>query len=218
LTRWAGLAGAAFLALTGCHAQEAAESETSQATGDRIGDALERMRHTPLDSEVATNDEYAIAAVFPKGSPVCILDSGSHIHGFNQWLESDCTKEAPDVRFDRKISIWADYNAAEYSRSEAAALYCPDTSARGVVDTTVPPGVGWTVSCREPRVDDQEEIVVAFFSSASERDRGFGPDRIEFLYTVRLATDAAHRTEDMETFRDFLGQLELAGTRLQVAS
>ncbi len=208
------LLGAAVLALSGCQAQE----EASPATEDAFGDALERMRHTPLESEIAINDEYAIVAVFPAGSPVCTSDSGGHIHGFHQRLQSDCTKEAPGVRADRAISIWVDYNAAEHSRREAAAFYCPDASARGVIDTTVPPGAGWTVSCRELREDGQEKVVVAFFSREREKDRGFGRDRIEFLYTVRLATDAAHRAADMATFRDFLGRLELAGTKLEVAS
>jgi hypothetical protein len=210
------LLSAAFLALTGCQAQEPAQSEPAQATSDPFGDELERMRHTPLESEVATNHEYAIAAVFPKGSPVCISDSGSHIHGFHQWLESDCTKEAPDVLVDRIISIWADYNAAEYSRERAEQRECKSGQSDAPFKISVPQPKGWTVTCRNLGDDGQIRVTAAFL--ATEPDRGFGPDRIHVLYSAGLHTDQTHYQADLSAFKGFLGKARLAGTSLTLGN
>lgn len=218
--RWPRLLGVAVFVLTGCQAQESTSGETPQETRDRdaFGEAWERMRHTPLESEVAINDEYGISAVFPKGSPVCTADSGGHIHGFFQWLEDDCTREAPGVRPDRYLSVWADYNAAEYSRDEAVEVACSDATRRDVFDVTVPEGRGWAASCLEAGDDGTEQFIVMFLPKEHEADGGFGPDNIGKYYTMRLYTDAAHREADLRTFETFLRRLKLAGTALTLAS
>jgi len=174
------------------------------------------MRHTALQGNVALNEEYEIRAVFPKGDPVCPDDSGGHQHGFHQWLDGDCTKEAPDVRFSRKISIWADYNAAEYSRDEAVQFSCPDAAQRDVMEIGLPPQAGWVVTCNETREADREPILMAFFARKPGADSAFGPDDIAFLYSARLYTDPTHRHADMRLFQHFLASLELAGIHLEV--
>jgi len=211
-----GLLGVAALALGGCQSEEPAPSETPQAS-DPFGDAWERMRHTPLASEVAINEEYAISAVFPTGSPVCISDSGSHIHGFHQWLGSDCAKEAPDVRFDRKISIWADYNAADYSREEAEQQECKSGQSDAPFRISVPPEKGWTVTCRNTDDDGQIRVSAAFFAKDGVDAEGFGPDQIDVLYSAWLYTDQAHYETDLTVFETFLGKVKLAGTSLTLA-
>jgi len=213
-----GLLSVAALTLSGCQSQEPTQGETSKAGQDAYGDWLEQMRHTPLKSEVAINDEYAISAVFPKDSSVCTADSGGHVHGFYQWLESDCTAEAPGVlRPDRYLSVWADYNAAEYSRDDAVELACSHGTSRGPLDATVPAEIGWAASCREEESDAKEQLIVIFLSKATEARAGFGPDNIDVMYTMTLHTDVTHRDADLRTFETFLRRLKLAGSSLTLA-
>lgn len=163
-------------------------------------------------SSHAVNDEYRIEAEFPPGRVVCVSDAATHIHGFHQFLEGDCSAGGPPAH-NRVMKVWADYNAAEQSRDDAIELVCADKTRRDVLEVTAPAGRGWTASCRERGDDGKEQFIVVFLHKDEARD-GFGPDNIDKTYTMRLYTDAAHREADLEVFATFLGRLKLAGTSL----
>jgi hypothetical protein len=168
-------------------------------------------------SSHAVNDEYEIDAAFPAGHVVCVSDALTHIHGFHQFLDGDCSAEGQPPH-NRVMNVWADYNAAEESRGDAIEGACSKANHRDVIDVTVPEDRGWTASCSEVGDDGLEQVIVIFLRREHEKDRGFGPDNIRVSYTARLYTDTAHRVSDIRTFETFLRQLKLAGTSLTVAS
>jgi hypothetical protein len=138
--------------------------------------------------------------------------SGDHPHGFYQGIDRPC--EPGKKTTPRVLSVWADYNAAEYSHAEAAELYCG--AQRAALKVSVPPDRGWVVSCQETIDGGGESLEVAFFAKEPDPELAFGLDQIRFLYSVGLTTDRAHREADIELFREFLAQLELTGTRVAV--
>lgn len=165
-----------------------------------------------------SNDEFEIAGAFPVGEPVCIGRSGGpngNPHGFYQWLDASCRRgNRPEER--RYIAVWANYGAAESSRSEANGG-CPDYDKTGKaqLDITVPEELGWANSTT---CDDDEtgwSLTVTYFAKAHDKGQGYGPDDILFEYDVTLGTDPAHRTADLRLFAEFLRRLSLAGVRLE---
>jgi hypothetical protein len=166
-------------------------------------------------SNHAVNDEYAIEAEFPENRVVCVSDALTHLHGFHQFLAGDCSGEGSPPG-NRALSVWADYNAAEFSRDQAVDVACSDATRHDALDVTVPDDRGWAASCLEKGDDGKEQFIVVFVHKDSEPAGGFGPDNIDVTYTMRLYTDAAHRDADLERFETFLRRVRLADTSLSV--
>jgi len=217
MRHWTASALSVLVLLTGCGQSQSSASDEQSERGPEVRrpresfDEFDRERYTPLKSEVAINDEYSISAVFPKDHPVCRGDSGGHIHGFYQWLDGDCSEGLWGKKSTRFVSIWADYNAMEYSWSGAPGKYCGEGTEP--VDLGVlASGDGRLSACRTKASAPKQEIAVVYLADDPTQDLFKPEDGPELIYTVRLGTDAAAEAGDLETLRAFLARLKLAGS------
>lgn len=198
------------LALAGCDREWPTEEPLTDYVQDE--DWLEQLRTTPLESNVAVSEEYRIQATFRSGDPVCIADSGGHIHGFYQLSGGNCGD--PQESRQRFVSVWADYNTAFYSWDEASATYCgADTEPFELgMEAT---GEGRLVACI-PKLCGEQYVVTAVYLSedsalwlSDEVDaEAGGPD---LIYRLALGTTAETQEADLAEFRAFLSQLRLDG-------
>lgn len=179
-------------------------------------DEFDRERYTPLEGEIAFNDEYAISAIFPKEHPVCRADSGGHIHGFYEWLDGDCSEGLWGKKSARFISIWADYNAMEYSWSGAPGEYCGEDTAP--VDLGVIARNGRLSACRTKAPAANSEFTIVYLADDPTQDLFKPEDGPELIYTIRLGTTPRTETADLQALRTFLAKVKLANGSLKLAN
>lgn len=183
---------------------------TANAEENLPDDWLEQLRETPLESEIAINAEYAISAVFRKGDPVCVADSGGHIHGFYQLHDGNCGD--PQETRSRFMSVWADYDSALEGWEGLAAAQCGDDTEPFDLgmDAT---GTGRFDACIPKLCGDQYVITAIYLSGSSTRAQGEGVrrDGPDLIYRIALGTTPATQEADLAEFRSFLAQLRLDG-------
>lgn len=166
-------------------------------------------RHWP--SHVAVSDEFRITARFPPDKPVCVSDSGTHIHGFHQLRDGDCAERTGP----RYLSVWADHNAMEWDWDKALAETC-QAGAESFVLALEPTAGGRLGACLlQPQADPGAGgySVVAVYAPD-----GAAGDLPDMIYTVRLRTTDATKEADLAAFRAFFRGLILAGSSFQPAT
>jgi hypothetical protein len=206
---------ACAVSLAGCQEHDAEPDTSEPVAVESTGDWLETLRATPLESEFASNDEYAIQAIFPASNPVCNADSGGHIHGFYQRLDQDyCSDRAVSSRF---ISLWADYNAAFRSWEEAQQGICgPETEPFDI--GIAANGAGQFLACKPMVCGEAYVITAGYLADFPDGTEPFVEDGPYFLYTISLGTTEETEAADLVLFREFFANLRLAGSRFSVES
>lgn len=195
-----------IMLLVGCGPQDAANNEASKPTETAF------ERHWP--GHVATNDEFRIHATFPDDQPVCVSDSGTHIRGFHQWRDGDCDDQTRSS--DRFLSVYADYNAAQFSWDEAIRLICGEDTESFNLGMEATSG-GRLEACR-PRSADADYVVTVLYLAdlpdmfLGDEVEGGGPD---LIYSIWLGIGSETKEADLATGRAFIGQLQLGGGRFQ---
>lgn len=186
-----------MLALAGCGHERQAAAEP------------EFERHWP--GHIAVSDEFGITADFPADQPVCVSDSGTHIHGFHQSRDGDCA-EGPGSRF---LSVWADHNAMDWDGDRAVAEACGPNTER--LDLDLQPTAGGRLdACLLKEGTDAGAgpyTVVAVYVPSSDADRL--PD---IIYTVRMGTTPEGEEADLRALQTFFAGLILAGSSFQPAA
>ena len=148
-----------------------------------------------------TNEEFGISAVFPNGAAVCVVETGTHHHGYYGRLGYQgrlCSPSKDTPQFP-VLAVNGDYNAAE-SRTARELLpddCIPEEDAGGLAL----PGLA-SVACRQV-ADGRVTILVAGLSKAAA---GEIPS---FSYSAWLSTSVATLEADKAVFRRFLDGLVL---------
>lgn len=180
--------------------------------GDEVADApvAEDQFELGLQGHVVANHEYRIQASFPEDQTVCVSASGTHLHGFHQWRDGDCS--VPGTSSGRFISVWADYNATFSDWEDAATLHCGADSQPFDLGLSAT-GEGRFSACIPKLCGEQYVITASYLSDSPAMDlgdaaMGGGPD---LIYTIALGTTAQTQEADLAEFRDFLTNLRLDG-------
>ena len=207
----------ALLALAGCDKYRATSIADQGAVyltnadltaiqpDDLPDDWLERLRTTPLPSEVAVNNEYQIMATFRRGDPVCVADSGGHIHGFYQTREGLCGSHRDGrVRF---IGVWADYNAADYTEEQAISLNC-EAGTEPFDLGMEPAGAGRLAACRNELAGVGYEATVVYLPRHGGAPASEPPS---VIYRVSIGIGPRTEAADMAEAKAFLSRLRLGG-------
>lgn len=178
----------------------------NQPVGGQAGGEPPFERHWP--GHVAVSDEFRFTARFPADQPVCVSDSGTHIHGFHQLRDGDCAERTGP----RYLSVWADYNAMEWDWDKALAETCGAGSESFAIGLEPTAGGRLDACLLQPGADPKaaDTSVVALY--VPDGAAGNLPDMI---YTVRLRTSDDAKEADLAALQAFLRDLILAGSSFQ---
>ena len=154
------------------------------------------------------NGEYGFEAAFPANHPVCEARSGEHPHGFYVNLEAPCREGEPG---ERSLSIWADYNTAEWGLDQLRNGYC------GANSVSPPPNVAnmsigglKTKNCMTKGAEG--EIVVTAVAQRGSAAKEYGaPNAVggHINYRVTLVTTQQKLSEDVQAYRSLLNGLKM---------
>ena len=225
LETWGRLLGAAMAALwvAGCQAPSPVPDAKAGATRPPIPDPnCGAMDETcpPMMAMVSTGapmvlEEYGISARFPAGSRVCYGLSGPHAHGFYTRIGDirEACYTSDDPPDDSALSIWADYNAAEWRKLEQLRFDRCRVDDTGD-DLLRPNGAPLELkglrseACEVVHSDGRLTIEVHAFAGRWSQD-SVGRDIPYVSYSAALSTTREKLPKDKAVFARFLDDLAL---------
>jgi hypothetical protein len=171
-------------------------------------------RQTPVISDGVrpfVNDDMGIAALFPRGSLVCLVRSGDAPRGFYArygTIASGCSESGP--RLPALMAIGASFNAQFHRTVREAVRDC--TAILGPIqrrlgsDRLALPGHR-SLACQQDRDGGQIEITVHALGESTPDERGTPVPAVH--YWASLGTRRERLDADLAMFRAFLRQVRI---------